>query len=160
MKKVIIPAIAILLLAVACKKTVLPNPVASLTESNAGHSSNREYVDFSYTIYKDPTSGEYSCPTPKVDCSKISPNPTGLSAIDEAITKGRVKQFFNAAGSAESFPYLYDQPNVVEGLKTGDYTMVRRTNSAGEILYIVISSAENPDAFNTAIYTTLVRSGN
>ncbi len=160
MKKVIIPAIAIMLFATACEKNVLDHPGTPVTGSNAGYSSNREFVDYNYTIYKDPTTGEYSCPTPKVDCSKISPNPTKLSAIDEAITKGRVKTFFNAENAEENFPYLYEQPDVLAGLKSGEYTMVRRSNSAGEILYIVISSTENPDAFNTGIYTTLVRNGN
>lgn len=159
MKKVIMPAIAILFFATACEKSVMTLPGSPATETNNINSSSRKWVDFNYTIHKDPTSGEYSCPTPKSDCSKISPDPTGLIAIDEAIENENVQAFFNADSWADNFPYLNDQPTIVEGLQNGNYTMVRKTNSSGEILYIVISPSDNPEAFN-AIYATLVRNEN
>jgi hypothetical protein len=155
MKKMLMPVIAVLFLA-SCEKNVAVPGTANAPKF-ADHSNQRKWVDWNYTLRQDPTSGEYSCPTPKSDCAKIQPDPTSsLSTLDHAISTNAVSAFFNSDSWSSDFPYLGNQADVVSGLQNGNYTMVRRTNSAGEILYIVISSDENPDAFTSAIYTTLV----
>ncbi|HET6992530.1 MAG TPA: hypothetical protein VFJ43_14450 [Bacteroidia bacterium] len=158
MKRLFIPVIASMLFATACEKNELPSPAPlKTTSNNTTHSGSRQFVDFNYTLYKNPTTGDYSCPTPKTDCSKITPDPLlSLTPIDDAISTGKVQDFFNQSNWADKFPYLDDQTSVVSGLQNGDYTMIRKTNSAGEILYIVIPSTDDPGSFDTAIYTTLV----
>jgi hypothetical protein len=155
MKKLLIPAIACMLFAAACEKSKLPAPAPA--KNSTTHSGSRKFVDFNYTLYKNPITSEYSCPTPKSDCSKITPDPLlSFDPIDNAISNGKVQEFFNQSNWADEFPYLDDQPSVVSGLRNGDYTMTRKTNSAGEILYIVILSTDDPDSFDAAVYTTLV----
>ncbi|CAN5900599.1 hypothetical protein BH11BAC7_BH11BAC7_15450 [soil metagenome] len=157
MKKVILPAIAILFFATACEKKEITQPTLPGNTISNNHTSQRKFVDFNYTIHRDATTGEYSCPTPKSDCSKISPDPSrSFGTINTAIANHTVTAFFNSTGWEESFPYLDGQASVVAGLKSGEYNMVCRTNSAGEILYIVIPSTDNTDSFTTAVYTTLV----
>jgi hypothetical protein len=157
MKKLLLPFVAVFLFATACEKSKLPSPAPVKSTSGSTHSASRKLVDFNYSLVKNPLTGEYSCPTPKSDCAKIVPDPLiALNTIDNAIANGSVQEFFNQDNWADLFPYLDDQPGVVAGLQNGDYTMVRKENSSKETLYIVISSDENPDSFNSAIYTTLV----
>jgi len=159
MKKLMLPVIFSMLFATACEKNVIPTPASPKGKTGTTiHSSSRQIVDFNYVLYRDPTTGDYSCPTPKNDCSKIEPDPSlSLSAIDDAIKNGTVEEFFNQDSWADNFPFLDDQPSVVAGLQNGDYNMTRRTNAAGEILYIVIPGTDDPNSFDSAIYTTLIK---
>ncbi|MDQ3108875.1 MAG: hypothetical protein M3R17_03180 [Bacteroidota bacterium] len=156
MKKMILPVMTFALFAISCKKTDLPSTPVTSDAPAINSATNRKFVDFNYFIARDAETGEYSCPTPKVDCSKIGPNPTGLAAIDEAISNNAVTAFFNTQGWEEAFPYLADQQQAVSGLKNGNYTMVRKTNTAGDIFYIIIGADEDRGNFTSTIYTTMV----
>ena len=144
----------IALLASCGKETINPGKPAPSSDS---YSSARKYADFSYTLVKDPISGDYSCPTPKVDCSKVSPPPTGTcDPLDEAIATNSVQEFFNSSGWEEVFPYLDGVPAVVAGLKNGTYTMVKRENN-GNTFYIVVNNIDLPESFqmDQVIYSTM-----
>jgi len=158
MKRTVFPLALLLLTAQACQKTNLP-AAPSAPGKQTTHVSARETVDFNYMLVKD-ANGNYSCPTPKNDCAKVEPNPTGiLQYIDAAIANGTVQDFFNSDDWQDEFPYLDDQSTVVLKLQSGDYTMIRKTNPAGDIFYIVVSSSVDPDKFNVSdgVYTTMVK---
>lgn len=159
MKKVLMPAIAFLLFTTACEKNAIPSPTSPVVNTNNSvHSNSRMGLDFNYTCYIDPITNKGSCPRPKNDCAIVVSSTSAFSftPIDDAIKQGKVQSFFNQANWADLFPFLDEQPNVVAGLQRGDYTMVKQTNSAGETLYIVLSSTENQDAIRSTIYTTLI----
>ncbi|MCU0432325.1 MAG: hypothetical protein MUC87_02590 [Bacteroidia bacterium] len=131
-----------------CAKTETP-----VSETNAVRQSNsnaRLTVDFNYTLTKD-ANGEYSCPTPKTDCSKIRPENGIAATVDAAIAGRRVQQFFNTPGWETDFPYLAGQPQLISHLQDGTYTMLRETNSNGDLFYIVARASDG-----VAIYTTMV----
>src|SRR6266852_3536248 len=109
MKKLIAPSLALVFFAVSCEKN--PPPQVSFPANNQlNHSAARELPVFNYHLYQDPTSGDYSCPTPKDDCSKIEPNPgLSLHPIDNAIRQGKVQHFFNSPNWTDKFPFLDDQ---------------------------------------------------
>jgi hypothetical protein len=156
MKKLLFPAIASVLVLAACSKEELPTQVAANTPPVVTGPSRGPVVDFNYVLTKD-ENGDYACPTPKVDCSKISPPPTGvLDPIDDAIANADVLDFFNTPGWEEDFPYLEDEAAVVDGLRQGTYTMVRRTNGEN-IFYIVVDAAAGESfEMNDVVYTTMV----
>jgi hypothetical protein len=115
----------------------------------------RKHVDFNYHLTKD-EHGEWYCPQPKVDCSKVSPNPT--LSIDEAIDNNKVTAFFNSPDWNSEFPYLAGQDAVIAGLQDGLYSMVRQQNSSGDKFYLVVpftTDAANfqPDA---VVYATMM----
>lgn len=83
--------------------------------------SRKQLPDFNYVLTKSPE-GEYSCPEPKEDCTKIKPNPAGITPvsapdlIDEAI-----------AVLSPEFRQQYMQ---------GAMRLVLDTNSLGDIFVI------------------------
>ncbi len=107
-------------------------------------------VDFNYELRKD-ANGEYSCPSPKVDCSKIRPENGIAASVDNAISTGSVQDFFNSPDWQTDFPYLAAQPQLISHLQDGSYTLLRETNSNGDLFYIVARASDG-----VAIYTSML----
>jgi hypothetical protein len=150
MKNLLLIPISVLFFT-ACTKE---QPVAKNARgcNQAENTNARKFQDFNYVLTKD-SDGNYSCPTPKVDCTKISPDPTLVFSIDIAIANGSVQDFFNQDDWAARFPYLNNQETVVVGLQNGSYTMIRETNSNdNNIFYIVVSASDQAET----IYTTMI----
>lgn len=159
MKKLFIIPLSLAFFMSSCdKETIAVQPQSGATAIT--HSAARKLVDFNYYLYKDPTTGDYSCPTPKVDCSKISPDPTfSFSAIDGAIASGpsAVLSFFNTTGWENNFPFLSGNTQLVTDLQDGNTTVVRETNSNGDVFYFIVPYAK-ADNYNTEdiIYTSML----
>jgi hypothetical protein len=134
-----------------CAKT--ETPVSKISAVKQSNSNARLTVDFNYELKKD-ANGEYSCPTPKVDCSKIRPENGIAASVDEAINLGTVQAFFNTPDWETDFPYLAGQPQLISHLQDGSYTLLRETNSNGDLFYIVTRTSDG-----LAIYTTMVENG-
>ncbi len=149
MKNLFFLPLAVCLVASCSKEQALPEKTSCTPDATA-HA--RLFQDFNYVLSVD-AEGNYSCPTPKVDCTKISPNPTLVFSIDVAIANGTVQNFFNQDDWAVNFPYLKEMPTVVAGLQNGNYTMLRKTNTDdNNIFYIVVAAADNAQT----IFTTMV----
>ncbi|MGL4596018.1 MAG: hypothetical protein ACRCYO_00730 [Bacteroidia bacterium] len=148
MKNLLFLPLAVCLLASCSKEQTKPEKSSCTQDPNA---NARLFQDFNYVLSVD-AEGNYSCPTPKVDCTKISPNPTLALSIDAAIANGTVQNFFNQDDWAVKFPYLKDLPAVVAGLQNGDYTMLRKTNTDdNNIFYIVVSTADNAQTIHATM---------
>lgn len=151
------------ILFVSCDKSDLPsvNQPASTSETDHPHngSPRSTFVDFNYTLTKD-DNGNYSCPSPKVDCTKISPDPLfSFSAINTAIESGAsaVESLFNSADWEEKFPIPEELTGVISGLQHGTYTIVRTVNSNGDVFYFVIPTTKISSYTKTdIIYTTML----
>ncbi|MGL5888281.1 MAG: hypothetical protein ACRC3B_00260 [Bacteroidia bacterium] len=135
----------------SCAKTE-----AEVSETCIGTHSTanaRLTVDFNYELRKD-EQGEYSCPIPKVNCSKIRPENGIAVSVDHAISTGTVAAFFNSVNWQTDFPYLAAQPQLISHLQDGSYTLLRETNSNGDLFYIVARASDG-----VAIYTSMVENG-
>lgn len=131
-----------------CAKT--ETAVSETLDGTQSTSNARLTVDFNYELRKD-ANGDYSCPSPKVDCSKIRPENGIAASVDNAISTGTVQAFFNSTGWENDFPYLAAQPQLISYLQDGSYTLLRETNSKGDLFYIVTRASDG-----LAIYTSMV----
>lgn len=161
MKKIVLIPLALVVGLASCSKQKEELSVLAPTKaSTVNHSSAKLKVDFNYTLYKDPTSGDYSCPTPKVDCSKITPDASfSFSAIDAAIASGpsAVLTFFNTSGWQNDYPFLEGETAIIDDLQDGVTTLVRTTDSHDNVFYFVVPYA-NADDYDTEdiVFTNMV----
>jgi hypothetical protein len=133
----------------SCAKT--ETAVSETVLSTSSTSNARLTVDFNYSLVKNEQTGEYSCPTPKTDCSKIRPENGIAASVDHAISTGTVAAFFNSTDWQTDFPYLAAQPQLISHLQDGSYTLLRETNTNGDLFYIVARASDG-----LAIYTSMI----
>ncbi|GIK69696.1 MAG: hypothetical protein BroJett020_09910 [Bacteroidota bacterium] len=102
-------------------------------------------VDFNYNL--DVFEGEWSCNTPKDNCSKVKPcNTSILYNLDLAILSDTVSLFFsNEENWSAQFPNFYKQEEELLLLQLGRVHLVKETSAMSpDIFYIAIDSSASP----------------
>lgn len=95
-------------------------------------------TDFNYTLVKDPLTQEWYCAEPMSDCARTSITSSRMQEIDNMIENNTLETYFTARTNAMQFPLFDHNPEIKTGLAQGRLTLVRESNSNGDVFYMVV----------------------
>ncbi len=142
----------------SCQKSVPLTPTEDEPSYISNHNAQEPKKgcwDLNYTLVNK--GGEWSCPSPKSNCSKIieCPNAKGIgnSAIQDfeefsiAVENKKVKEYFSTEKWRNVILDLNTRPLDLQKLRDGHLTVVKSENSLGNSYYFIIPT-EKESNFN------------
>jgi hypothetical protein len=108
------------------------------SEDNGDGSGDLNKTDFNYTLVKDPLTQEWYCAEPMSDCARTSITSSRMNEIDNMIDNNTLENYFAARTNAVQFPWFKHNPEIITGLAQGHLTLVRESNSSGDVFYMVV----------------------
>jgi hypothetical protein len=108
---------------------------SELTDPGPGDISK---TDFNYTLVKDPLTQEWYCAEPMSDCARTAITSSRMQEIDQMIEDNTLGAYFAARTNAMQFPWFDHNPEIKTGIAQGHLTLVRESNSNGDVFYMVV----------------------
>ncbi|MCU0433334.1 MAG: hypothetical protein MUC87_07775 [Bacteroidia bacterium] len=140
-----IAAAASLMLVASCAKestrlgvTTPGNNMRTTTQQMGDGEVGISKTEFTLSTNKDPLTQEALCVEPAGDCASINISSSRMEELDEMIENNTLEATFSSRVSSSRFTIFNDLPEIKSGLAQGRLTLVRETNSAGDVFYIVV----------------------
>ncbi|MCA6364106.1 MAG: hypothetical protein IM638_13785 [Bacteroidetes bacterium] len=108
------------------------------TDDDNNNPGDLNKTEFNLTLVKDPLTQEWYCAEPMSDCARTSITSSRMNDLDNMIENNTLETYFSARTNVAQLPMFNHKPEIISGLAQGHLTLVRQSNSNGDVFYMVV----------------------